>query len=298
MKTIFKTDFKDVKLIGIGKVRDIYDLGETILLVASDRLSAFDVVFSEPIPCKGTVLTQISKFWFENTSHIIGNHLISCDIDKYPDIVKKYKNELKSRSMLVKKAKTVKAECIVRGYLDGSAYKEYLKTGEICGIKLPEGLRKKDKLSEPVFTPTTKAESGHDENVTFDQLKELIGDEIAEQVRSVSIKIFNYGHEVMLKKGIILSDTKFEFGIDENGSLILIDECMTPDSSRFWVAETYKPDTESVSFDKQYVRDFLEKTDWDKKPPAPKLPENIIQKTTEKYIQAYELITGKKWNFS
>lgn len=297
MKTIYKTNFNDINLIGIGKVRDIYDLGDKILLVASDRLSAFDVVFSEPIPCKGVVLTQISKFWFEETKHIVKNHLISCDIEDFPPNIKKYADDLKNRSMLVKKTTPLKAECIVRGYLDGSAYKEYIKSGEVCGIKLPQNLQKKDKLPEPIFTPTTKAETGHDENITFDDLKNIIGSDIAKKVKDISIKLFSFGHDLMLKKGIILSDTKYEFGIDNDGNLILIDECMTPDSSRFWIAETYKPGMESVSFDKQYVRDYLERTNWDKKPPAPPLPKDVIEKTTEKYIQAYELVTGKKWNF-
>ena len=277
-----------------GKVRDIYDLGDSLLMVATDRLSAFDVVFSQPIPFKGLVLTQLSKFWFQNTKHIVDNHLISCDVEEFPDDLKIYYEDFKYRTMWVKKAIPIKAECVVRGYLDGSAFKDYEKTGGICGISLPGGLRKKDPLPEPVFTPATKAVSGHDENISFEEMKKIVGDDIAEKARSISLKVFSFGHKFLKERGIVLSDTKFEFGIDKNGNLILIDECLTPDSSRFWVAETYKPGYDSVSFDKQYVRDFLEKSDWDKTPPAPSLPPEVIENTTKKYLQAYEIITGEK----
>lgn len=297
MKIVYKTNISEARLIGSGKVREIYDLGKNLLLVASDRLSAFDVVFGEPIPCKGAVLTQISKFWFSNTSHIISNHYISSDIDEYPDEIKKYKDDLLHRSMLVKKAAPLKAECIVRGYLDGSAYKEYIKSGSLCGITLPKGLEKRNILPEPIFTPTTKAEQGHDENISFAELENILGAETAKKVKEASLALYKFGHDFLLNKGIILSDTKYEFGIIETGEVILIDECMSPDSSRFWVAETYKPGLESVSFDKQFVRDYLESINWDKNPPAPKLPQNVIEKTTEKYVQAYKLITGRPWDF-
>lgn len=293
METLYQSDLSDVTLHSRGKVRDIYDLENYLLIVATDRLSAFDVVFPNPIPVKGIVLTQLSKFWFEQTSGIVENHLISADMTEFPKEVQRYREILRDRSMLVKKAIPLKAECVVRGYLDGSAYKDYLATGETSGVKLPEGMKQRDKFPEPLFTPATKAESGHDINISFEELKSLIDEDTAELVRSRSLDLYNFAHDMLLPKGLVLSDTKFEFGeIDKK--IILIDECLTPDSSRFWIKDSYIPDAEAISLDKQYVRSFLEETDWDKTPPAPSLPREVVKNTTAKYMAAYELITGEK----
>ena len=292
MKSIYQTEFEGLKLIKRGKVRDIYDAGEHLLIVATDRLSAFDCVFPEPIPMKGIVLTQISRYWFENTKDIIENHIASFEVEDLPENAKKYADELRGRTMLARKTDPLPVECVVRGYLHGSGWKEYKKTGSVCGIELPEGLREKDKLPEPIFTPATKAETGHDENITFERTVDIIGKETADFVKNVSMNLYSFGHEKLLKSGITLVDTKYEFGRIDN-RIILIDECMTPDSSRFYVAETYGPDQPSQSFDKQYVRDYLETTDWDKTPPAPHLPDEIVKGASERYLEAYKIITGK-----
>jgi len=276
-----------------GKVRDTYDLGDALLMVATDRLSAFDVVFEEGIPHKGEVLTQISHFWFDYLKGAVENHLLNRPL---PGSLRDYASMLRLRSMVVKKAQPLQIECVVRGYLSGSGWKDYKKTGAVCGIKLPSGLLESSKLPEPIFTPATKAGTGHDMNVSFGEAKKLAGEKIAEQARSLSIKIYEKGAAYAEKRGIILADTKFEFGLCE-GKLILIDEVMTPDSSRFWPADQYEPGHAQPSFDKQYVRDYLETLAWDKKPPAPHLPQEIIRGTTKRYIEAYELITGKKWKF-
>jgi phosphoribosylaminoimidazole-succinocarboxamide synthase len=289
---VLTTDFPDLKLAGRGKVRDIYDLGDTLLIVTSDRISAFDVIMNEGIPHKGFVLTQISAFWFRMMEDIIPNHLITTDVSQFPASCQKYAATLEGRSMLVKKAKPLPAECIVRGYLSGSGWKDYQATGKVCGIQLPVGLTESAKLPEPIFTPSTKAELGtHDENISFDQMAELCGPEIAKQVRDITIRIYTKARDFAETMGIIIADTKFEYGIHE-GQLIIIDECLTPDSSRFWPQAQYRPGGAQPSFDKQYLRDYLETLDWDKTAPAPPLPAEIVQKTAEKYMEALTRITG------
>ena len=292
-KLVLNTDFSDLKLAGRGKVRDIYDLGDTLLIVTSDRISAFDVIMNEGIPDKGYVLTQISAFWFRQMEDIIPNHIISTDVKDFPAACRKYADVLEGRSMLVKKAKPLPAECIVRGYLSGSGWKDYQATGAICGIKLPTGLIESDKLPEPIFTPSTKAELGsHDENISFEKMAELCGRDIAEKVRDVTLKIYLKARDIADGKGIIIADTKFEYGIYD-GNLIIIDECMTPDSSRFWPKDSYKPGGAQPSFDKQFLRDYLETLDWNKTAPAPPLPAEIVGKTGEKYMEALVRLTGK-----
>ncbi len=292
-KLVLNTNFPDLKLAGRGKVRDIYDLGETLLLVTSDRISAFDVIMNEGIPEKGFVLNQISAFWFRMMEDIIPNHIISTEVKDFPPVCQKYAAELEGRSMLVKKAKPLAAECIVRGYLSGSGWKDYKATGAVCGIKLPAGLVESAKLDQPIFTPSTKAELGsHDENISFEEMAKLCGKELAEQVRDVTIKIYCKARDFAETKGIIIADTKFEYGIFE-GKLIIIDECITPDSSRFWPKDLYKAGGAQPSFDKQFLRDYLETLDWGKTAPAPPLPEEIVTKTGEKYMEALVKLTGK-----
>jgi len=287
-----QTDFPGLKLISRGKVRDIYDLGETLLMVTSDRISAFDVIMNEPIPDKGAVLTQISKFWFAQMEDIIPNHIISTDVADYPAECQPYADVLANRSMWVKKAQPLAAECIVRGYVSGSGWKDYQATGAICGIKLPQGLKESDRLPEPIFTPSTKAELGtHDENITFDEMARICGKELAEQAREATIKIYCRARDIADQKGIIIADTKFEFGVFE-GKLIIIDECLTPDSSRFWPKDQYQPGGPQPSFDKQFLRDYLETLDWGKSAPAPPLPEEIVRKTGEKYKEALFRLAG------
>ncbi|MBT1075221.1 phosphoribosylaminoimidazolesuccinocarboxamide synthase [Geobacter grbiciae] len=290
---VLKTDFPDLKLVARGKVRDIYDLGEALLIVTTDRISAFDVIMNEGIPDKGYVLTQISAFWFRQMEDIIPNHIISTEVKDFPAECQKYAADLEGRSMLVKKAKPLPAECIVRGYISGSGWKDYKATGAICGIKLPAGLVESDKLEEPIFTPSTKAELGtHDENISFDKMVEMMGKELAEKVRDVTIAIYKRARDIADAKGIIIADTKFEYGM-YNGELIIIDECMTPDSSRFWPKGSYKPGGAQPSFDKQFLRDYLETLDWNKTAPAPPLPAEIVKKTGEKYMEALVRLTGK-----
>lgn len=287
-----ETHFPGLNLISRGKVRDIYDLGETLLMVTSDRISAFDVIMNEPIPDKGKVLTQISKFWFSQMEDIIPNHIISTDVADYPAQCQPYADVLAGRSMWVKKAQPLAAECIVRGYVSGSGWKDYQATGAICGIKLPEGLKESDRLAEPIFTPSTKAELGtHDENITFDEMARICGKELAEAAREATIKIYCRARDIAAQKGIIIADTKFEFGLFE-GKLIIIDECLTPDSSRFWPADQYKPGGPQPSFDKQFLRDYLETLDWGKTAPAPPLPAEIVTKTGEKYKEALFRLAG------
>ncbi len=292
MPPVFETDFKDLALISRGKVRDIYDLQDSLLIVATDRLSAFDVVMPDPIPDKGKVLTAISLFWFKEMSDIVENHLITSDINEMPEPCRKYSDELSGRSMLVKKAKPLPVECIVRGYISGSGLKDYKKTGAICGIKLPSGLIESDKFIAPIFTPSTKADIGeHDENISYDEAIKLLGQDCFEEVKRMSLDIYTRGATIASKRGIILADTKMEFGICQD-RIILIDELLTPDSTRFWPADSYKPGSAQPSFDKQFVRDWLEEKGWDKRPPAPFLPDEIIAKTRLKYLKALELITG------
>jgi phosphoribosylaminoimidazole-succinocarboxamide synthase len=293
-KLVLQTDFPDLKLAARGKVRDIYDLGDTLLIVTSDRISAFDVIMNEGIPDKGYVLTQISVFWFRQMEDIIPNHIISTDVKDFPTECRKYADQLEGRSMLVKKARPLPAECIVRGYLSGSGWKDYKATGSVCGIALPAGLLESDRLPEPIFTPSTKAELGtHDENISFDTMAKLCGRDIAEKVRDVTLKIYAKARDIADNKGIIIADTKFEYGI-YNGELIIIDECMTPDSSRFWPKDGYCPGGAQPSFDKQFLRDYLETLDWNKTAPAPPLPEEIVRKTGEKYMEALVKLTGTK----
>jgi len=292
-KLVLNTDFPDLKLAARGKVRDIYDLGETLLIVTTDRISAFDVIMNEGIPDKGFVLNQISTFWFRQMEDIIPNHIISTDVRDFPTPCQKYADDLEGRTMLVKKAKPLPAECIVRGYLSGSGWKDYKATGKVCGITLPAGLVESDKLPEPIFTPSTKAELGtHDENISFDDMVKMCGRDIAEKVRDVTLRIYSKARDIADAKGIIIADTKFEYGI-YNGELIIIDECMTPDSSRFWPKDSYKPGGAQPSFDKQFLRDYLETLDWGKTAPAPPLPEEIVRKTGEKYMEALVRLTGK-----
>lgn len=276
-----------------GKVRDVYDLGDKLLIVVTDRLSAFDVVFPNLIPNKGRVLNSISEFWFNYTSDVIGNHMITTDVSQYPEGLSQFKEELQGRSMLVKKIQMVPAECIVRGYLEGSGLKEYQKSGSICGIKLPAGLKQADKLPEPIFTPTTKAQEGHDESVSFEQLESAVGSELAQKLRDASLALYAKASKYAESRGLILADTKFEFGMLD-GKLVIADEIFTPDSSRFWAADEYEPGRAQKSFDKQFVREYLEEIKWDKKPPAPVLPEDVVKKTEAKYLEAYERITGKR----
>ena len=278
-----------------GKVRDIYDLGDSLLFVATDRISAFDCVMPNGIPDKGKVLTGLSLFWFELMKWL-PNHLITADVNKYPKSLKKYSSDLAGRSMIVKKASPLSVECIVRGYITGSGWKDYQKTGSVCGIPLRKGYRQADKLDQPLFTPSTKAELGiHDENISFDKAKEIAGVEIAEKVKELSLKTYSTATDFAETKGIILADTKFEFGTI-NGKIILIDEVLTPDSSRFWPAEQYKVGGSPPSLDKQFVRDYLESLNWGKTPPAPDLPDEVVFKTREKYLEAFRLITGKDLN--
>jgi len=290
---LLKTDFKDLKLFRRGKVRDVYDLGDRLLIVSCDRISCFDVVLPCGIPRKGEVLTAISRFWFDFTKDILANHFITSDVKEYPKELRKYENDLFLRSMLVKKSKPLPVECIVRGYISGSGWKEYKERGSICGIKLPAGLRESDRLPEIIFTPSTKADVGHDQNVDRKYIEELIGKDLADKIAEKSIEIYKKASEYALGKGIIIADTKFEFGIS-GGELILIDEVLTPDSSRFWPADQYMPGKAQFSFDKQFVRDYLETLDWNKTPPAPLLPEDIIEKTASKYLEAYFRLTGER----
>ncbi len=294
---VLQTNIPGVPAPKRGKVRDIYDLGDKLLIVVTDRISAFDVIMPNGIPDKGVVLNQISLYWFKQVEKIIPNHILSTDVSTLPEPFRKAKDQLVNRSMIVKKAKPLAAECIVRGYLTGSGLKDYQKTGKVCGIDLPKGLVESSRISKPIFTPSTKAEEGHDLNISFEKMKEVLKDAaLAEKVKATSIALYERGREVAADRGIIIADTKFEFGLLGNGELILIDEVMTPDSSRFWAKTDYKEGVSQKSFDKQFVRDYLETLkDWNKTPPGPVLPEEIVLKTREKYVDAYERITGRKF---
>jgi phosphoribosylaminoimidazole-succinocarboxamide synthase len=290
---ISTTELKSLKLKGRGKVRDIYDLEDRLLIVATDRISAFDVVMPNPIPDKGRVLTQLSKFWFNLTQEIVPNHIISTEVDDFPKECQSYQGILRGRSMLVTKTDPLPVECVVRGYLSGSGWEEYKKTGEVCGISLPRGLLESAKLEEPIFTPATKAEMGlHDENITFEKMEKIVGRERAKRLKSFSLTIYKKARDFAEQRGILIADTKMEFGI-KDGKLLLIDELLTPDSSRFWPKDDYRPGGSQKSFDKQFLRDYLLSLKWDKSPPAPELPKEIIQKTREKYLEAYQRIVGK-----
>lgn len=291
---LYNTVFPELNLLRQGKVRDIYDLGDALLLVATDRLSAFDVVMPTPIPGKGRILTQMSKFWFEMMDSLISNHLITADVEQYPEACDPYTDTMRDRSMLVRKADPLAVECIVRGYLSGSGWKSYTESGKICGISLPEGLQESDRLPEPVFTPTTKADLGaHDENISYEEVQHTLGRDLAARVRDVSLAIYERAVTFAEPRGIIIADTKFEFGLID-GELTLIDEVLTPDSSRFWPEDTYRPGGPQHSFDKQYVRDYLLSLDWNQRPPAPELPPEVVKKTRSKYEEALRRLTGMK----
>ena len=295
---LLKLDLPGIRKLKTGKVREVFDLGDRLLFVASDRISAFDCIMPNGIPRKGEVLTQISYFWFARTESFQPNHLLSHSDDSFEapalaGLPPEMKSQLARRSMIVKKAAPLTIECVVRGYLAGSGWKEYQKTQTVCGIKLPAGLKESSELPEPIFTPATKAETGHDENISFDEAVKMVGGPIAEQARAASLKIYATAREYARARGIIIADTKFEFGMYE-GKLLLIDEVLTPDSSRFWPADQYAPGKGQPSFDKQFVRDYLETLDWDKNPPAPALPPEVVAKSQAKYLEAYERLTGKK----
>ncbi len=280
-------------LVTRGKVRDVFDLGDSLLFVATDRISAFDCILGSGIPCKGRVLTQMSLFWFDYLADVTPNHLLTADVDKYPPRLFEFRKMLAGRSMIVKKAQMAPVECVARGYLAGSGWKDYQASGKVCGIPLPPGLKNGDRLPEPLFTPATKAVTGHDVNVSFKYVAGQLGVEVAGQLRDLTLEIYKRAAAYTLERGIILADTKFEFGFIQ-GQLTLADEALTPDSSRFWPADLYKPGGAQPSFDKQYVRDFLETLSWDKKPPAPALPDEVVRKTSEKYREAYRRLTGRE----
>ena len=287
---LMETDLKGIKFLRRGKVRDIYELNEYLLIIATDRISAFDVILPNGIPGKGRVLTHISLYWFNQMSGIIENHIIATDVKDYPKDLYKYKDILEGRSMLVKKAKPLPVECIVRGYLSGSGWKEYKERGTVCGIKLPEGLVESSRLDKPIFTPSTKAEERHDINISFDEMKKIIGVEIAERLKEASLEVYKKAREIAEKKGIIIADTKMEFGL-YGDKIILIDELLTPDSSRFWSIKNYQAGKGQDSFDKQIVRDYLLILDWDKMSPAPELPENIVKKASDRYKEILKILT-------
>jgi len=289
-----ETDFASLKLLQRGKVRDMYDLKDAYLMVATDRMSAFDVVLPDPIPDKGVVLTQISLYWFDLMADLVDNHIITADVSQYPESCQPYAQDLQGRSILVKKAQPLPVECVVRGYITGSGWKSYINDGTVCGIRLPEGLVESDRLPEPIFTPSTKEALGkHDVNIDFNQMVDRIGASLAERVRKLSLDIYNKGAAIAAEKGILIADTKFEFGLID-GEVILIDEVLTPDSSRFWPKSTYAPGAGQQSFDKQYLRDYLQSLDWDKNPPGPNLPQSVIDNTRSKYVEALTLLCGDR----
>ena len=293
---VSETNLEGLKLIHRGKVRDLYELNGPLLIVATDRISAFDVVMPTPIPDKGVILTQMSLFWFEFLKDLVKNHLLTAKVEEYPPECLPYADILRGRSMLVKKTKPLPVECIVRGYLAGSALKEYRSQGTVCGIKPPPGLKEAEKLPEPIFTPSTKAQEGHDVNITFEECSALIGKELAQKVRDLSLEIYRRAAQYAEERGIIIADTKFEFGLGDKEELLLIDEVLTPDSSRFWPREDYVPGRPQQSFDKQFLRDWLESIGWDKKPPAPELPPEIVEKTRARYLEALKRLIGKDFS--
>jgi len=292
-ETLLSLELPGIKKLKSGKVREIFDLGDALLFVASDRISAFDVVMPNGIPRKGEVLTQISHFWFDQTEKLVPNHRLAKANDPLPTQLAPFADKVARRSMIVKKAKPLAVECIVRGYLAGSGWKEYKNSQTVCGIPLPAGLQESSELPEPIFTPSTKADTGHDENISFDEAKRILGDGIANQARDLSLNVYKHARDYARQRGIIIADTKFEFGLHD-GKLILIDEVLTPDSSRFWPADQYAPGKSQPSYDKQFVRDYLETLDWNKTPPGPTLPPDVVTRTTAKYLEAYERLTGKK----
>jgi phosphoribosylaminoimidazole-succinocarboxamide synthase len=291
---LLRTEYPDLQLHASGKVRDVYKIDDNrLLFVATDRISAFDYILATGIPHKGKVLTQISLFWFNFLKDVVPNHLITAEVNEYPEAIRKYGDQLRGRSMVVMNADMFPVECVVRGYISGSAWKEYKASGTVCGIELPKGLKESDQLPEPIFTPATKATSGHDENIPFSEMARLIGTEVSEQLRDLTLKVYKKASDYARTKGIIIADTKFEFGRTSRG-ITLADEVLTPDSSRFWPADKYKAGQAQDSYDKQYVRDYLEEIRWNKQPPAPALPAEVARKTSEKYLEAYEQLTGRK----
>ncbi len=291
MTTVFETRFPELTIFKRGKVRDIYDLGENLLLVATDRISAYDVIMGEPVPEKGKMLTRISLYWFDIMKSIIPHHVVESDVSRFPENARQYADSLEGRSMLVRKVRPLPIECIVRGYLSGSGWKTYQQDGTVCGIRLPDGLKESDRLPEPIFTPSTKGEMDeHDINISFEETIDRIGRDLAEKVRDISLEIYRKGAETADARGIIIADTKFEFGLDENDQLILIDEILTPDSSRFWPRDRYAPGGPQPSFDKQYLRDYLNSVNWDKEPPPPELPPEVIENTRQKYAEAMRIL--------
>lgn len=284
----------DLPLFKRGKVREVYDLGDNLLMVASDRISAFDYIMKQPVPGKGAILNKIAKYWFNHTEHIIPNHYITDEIEKYPAICQKYSEALTGRSMLVHKTNPLPVEFVVRGYITGSAWKEYQNNKTVCGVSLPEGLQEFEQLINPIFTPATKNDVGHDENITFEQMTKIIDSSLSIKLKHISIELYKYAHDFLWEKGLILADTKFEFGLSNNGEILLIDEALTPDSSRFWLKEDYLMGNPPINFDKQVLRDYLLNSGWDRNSPPPDLPEEIIQKTLNRYQEAYFLITGEQ----
>ena len=293
VNAVYETSIPQAKLRARGKVRDIYDLGESLLLVATDRLSAFDYVLPDPIPDKGKVLSQISEFWFERFADIVPNHVLAIDVAEFPAELRGYAEQLDGRSTLVRKLEMMPVECVARGYLAGSGWKEYRSQGTVCGIKLPAGLEESSPLPEPIFTPATKAQDGHDENIPYAEVVRLVGDDLAQRLRSLTLELYAAGADYARGRGIIIADTKFEFGLDGD-RLLLADEVLTPDSSRFWPAESYEPGHGQPSFDKQYVRDYLESIGWNKQPPVPNLPQTIIDGTRRRYLEIFEILTGRR----
>ncbi len=292
---VVETTLADLKLERRGKVRDVYAVSEDrLLIVATDRISAFDCVLPTPIEHKGEVLTALSRFWFRKLEHIVPNHLLTTEIEEMPAAIAAHADELRGRSMLVRRAWVFPVECVVRGYLAGSGWKDYQRTEQVCGHQLPKGLRESERLDEPIFTPATKAETGHDENISEQQMASIIGNEVTQFLRDVSLRLYREASEYARGRGIIIADTKFEFGRDAAGRIILIDEALTPDSSRFWPAENYEVGKSQPSFDKQFVRDYLERLKWNKQPPAPELPPDVARATTDRYVEAYELLVGEK----
>jgi phosphoribosylaminoimidazole-succinocarboxamide synthase len=291
--TVFETSIPDLNLLRRGKVRDVYEIDDdSLLFIATDRISAFDCILPTPIPLKGRVLTSISLFWFDLLKPVIENHLLTSELERMPKSVRERPEVFQGRTMMVKRARVFPIECVVRGYLAGSGWKDYLRTGEVCGHILPAGLHESRRLKEPIFTPATKAETGHDENISFDKMSEIVGVEAATKLRDVALELYGRASDYALSRGIIIADTKFEMGIDDDGKIILVDEVLTPDSSRFWPADSYAEGGSQPSFDKQYVRDYLETLDWDKTPPAPALPDTVARATTERYLEAFRRLTG------
>jgi phosphoribosylaminoimidazole-succinocarboxamide synthase len=292
---VLETSFSDLKLMRRGKVRDVYEVDDNhLLIVATDRISAFDCVLPTPIARKGEVLTALSRFWFEKLGHIVPHHLVATETASMPEAVRQHEETLRGRSMLVRRTDVFPIECVVRGYITGSGWKDYLRTGEVCGHRLPTGLSESEQLPEPIFTPSTKAEVGHDENISERRMSEILGEEVTASLRDISLQVYKEASEYARTCGIIIADTKFEFGRDKDGRIIIIDEVLTPDSSRFWPADKYEPGKSQPSFDKQFVRDYLETLNWNKQPPAPPLPPEIAQATTERYLEAYRLLAGSE----